>query len=76
MRTFVVVKQEEADEADKVPVQEVDGRKGKKNASNKRPANVVVRRSERLKQRRYLSCRQRQGWKNSRCRDRKRSNAR
>ena len=49
MRTFVVVKQEEADEADKVPVQEVDGRKGKKNASNKRPANVVVRRSERLK---------------------------
>ena len=33
-----------------MPVQEeVDDRKGKKNASNKRPANVVVRRSERLK---------------------------
>ena len=43
----VVVKQEEAD---KVPVQEeVDDRKGNTNASNKRPANVVVRRSERLK---------------------------
>ena len=46
----IVVKQEEADEADKVPVQEeVDGRKGKKNSSNKRPADGVVRRSERLK---------------------------
>ena len=33
-----------------MPVQEeVDDRKGNTNASNKRPANVVVRRSERLK---------------------------
>ena len=46
----IVVKQEEADEADKVPAEEeVHVRKGKKKASNKRAADGEVRRSERLK---------------------------